>query len=54
MKTLSKQQIIDLFLSGRTIILFNESGTVSCKNSLMSLELFIEYLNLNSNNGRIL
>lgn len=54
MKTLSEQQIIDLFLSGRTIILFNESGTTSCKLGLLTIEQFKDYLSKNDKEGRIL
>ena len=54
MKTLSEQQIIDLFLAGRTIILFNESGTISCKKGLLTIEQFKDYLSKNNKEGRIL
>lgn len=54
MKTLSEQQIIDLFLAGRTIILFNESGTISCKLGLLTIEQFKDYLSKNNREGRIL
>lgn len=54
MKKLTIQQIIDLFNMGRTIILFNSSGTISCHKDNITETQLIEYINKNDKQGRIL
>ena len=55
MQKLNEQQVIELFKAGRTIILFmSNAATVSCSIKLMSVEMFIDYLNRCNKQGRIL
>ena len=54
MKTLTIDQIIDLFNMGRTIILFGNSGTISCHKNNITVDQLKEYISKCDKQGRIL